>query len=195
MKNIILLLIGTFALTLTSCGTWATYSEGSTQKFDDGIYSSAPSLKNRSETTADKQEIDALIQQTKESPVYLFGDKKDSIIIPDNMAATIRFDKDLGTSVTIASFDPYGTYSDYWNSPWYYNYYSSPWSYRGYYNPWGYGYDSWRYRYDPWYYGGYYSIHDPWYYRYDPWYYGGWYSGFYDPWYYGYAGYYDPFYH
>jgi hypothetical protein len=190
MKNIIILLIGTFALTLTSCGTFAAYSEGNTQKFDDGIYASAPSLKNRSETTADKQEIDALIQQTKESPVYLFGDKKDSIIIPENMAATVRFDKDLGTSVTIASFDPYGIHPDYWNSPWYYNYYSSPWSYRGYYDPWDYGYSSWRYRYDPWYYR-----YDPWYYRHDPWYYGGWYSGFYDPWYYSYAGYYDPFHH
>ena len=54
MKNIILLLIGAFTLTLTSCGALASYSEGSTQKYDDGIYSSAPSFKNNNETTADK---------------------------------------------------------------------------------------------------------------------------------------------
>lgn len=185
MKNIILLLIGAFTLTLTSCGTFAAYSDGGSQKYEDGIYSSAPSLKNRTEADTDKQEIENLIQQTKESPIYLFGDKKDSIILPENMAATLRFDKDLGTSVTIGYTDSFQTYSDYWNSPWYYNYYSSPWSYRGWYDPWSYRYGPWHYgSYWGGYYGGYYSgfygrYYNPWYY--DPWYF--------DPWYH------DPFYH
>ena len=195
MKNIILLLIGAFALTLSSCGTFAAYSEAGKQKFSDGIYGAAPSFKNKASEETDKQKVDELIATTKNSPIYLFGDKKDSIIIPDNMAATIRFDKELGTLVTVGDFDPFGTYSNYWNTPWYYNYYSSPWSYRGYYDPWRYRYDSWYYGS---YYGGYYgSYYNPWYYRYDPWYYGGWYGGFYDPWYYGYYGYaglYDPYY-
>ena len=60
-------------------------------------------------------ETEELVKQTKESPVYLFGDKKDSIIIPENMAATIRYDKEFGTSVTIADFNPY--YTNYWDSP------------------------------------------------------------------------------
>ena len=124
MKNVILLLIGAFAMTLSSCGTFAAYSSDSRQTYDDGIYNSAPSFKDRSKDDKDTQNIDNLIQQTKESPIYLFGDKKDSIIIPDNMSATIRFDKELGTSVTIADFNPY--YTNYWDSPWYYNYYSSP---------------------------------------------------------------------
>ena len=135
MKNAILLLIGAFAMTLSSCGTFAAYSSGSGQTYDDGIYGSSPSFRNSSETAAEKQQTAELVQQTKESPIYLFGDKKDSIIIPDNMSATIRFDKEFGTSVTIADFNPY--YTNYWDSPWYYNsYYSSPWHYRGYYDPW-----------------------------------------------------------
>lgn len=182
MKNIILLLIGAFTLTLTSCGTFAAYSNESSQKYEDGIYSSTSSFKNRTEVDNDKQDIEQLVQQTKESPIYLFGDKKDSIIIPDNMMATLRFDKDLGTSVTIGYTNLEDIYSNYWNSPWYFNFYSSPWSYR--YNPRYYG-NCWGGFYGGFYNGFYGRYYDPWYYN--PWYY--------DPWHYSYAGYYDPFYH
>ena len=47
MKNIILLLIGAFALTLSSCGTFAAYSEAGKQQFSDGIYGAAPSFKSK----------------------------------------------------------------------------------------------------------------------------------------------------
>ena len=76
MKNAILLLIGAFALTLSSCGTFAAYSSGNGQTYDDGIYGSAPSFRNRSETAVEKEKTQELVQQTKESPIYLFGDKK-----------------------------------------------------------------------------------------------------------------------
>ena len=166
MKNVILLLIGAFAMTLSSCGTFAAYSSGSGQTFDDGIYSSGPSFGKRSENAESKKTAADLIQQTKESPMYLFGDRKDSI----------------STSVTIADFNPY--YTSYWDSPWYYNYYSSPWSYRGWYDPWYYNRYSWYYRYDPWYYnswyGGWYGgFYDPYYHYMHP-YYCGWYGGW-DP--------------
>ena len=177
MKNVILLLIGAFAMTLSSCGTFAAYSSGTGQAFDDGIYSSGPSFGKRIENAESKKKAEDLIQQTKESPIYLFGDRKDSIIIPDNMSATIRFDKDFGTSITIADFTPY------------YNFYSSPWSYRNYYDPWY--YDPWYY--NPWHYTPWHYSYYSWSYRYDPWYYG----GFHDPWYYDrwYGGFYNPYYH
>ncbi len=192
MKKIIILLSGALII-LTSCGISASYtSSGGGQKFTDGIYTYSPSRKDKKAEQDSKAELQALAEQTKASQIYLFGDRKDTVMIPENMAATIRYDKNLGTSVTVMGFDPYdfttGWYADryrwnnaYWHFGGYYNRY-----YSGWYDPWYYGS-----LYSPWYYG---SFHSPWYYGgyYDPWYYGGWY----DPWYYGfgYRGWYDPFY-
>ena len=78
MKNIILLLIGCIAMTLSSCGTFAAYSEAGEQRFDDGIYGSAPSFKKKTETEAGKQNIDRLIHQTKSSRGYLYAIQADS---------------------------------------------------------------------------------------------------------------------
>ena len=178
-----ILLSGAIAI-LTSCGISSSYtSSGGGQRFTDGIYSHSPSRKDKKAEQESKAELLALAERTKASQIYLFGDQKDTVMIPENMAATIRYDKNSGTSVTVAAFDPYdfttGWYADRyrWNNAY--------WNFGGYYN-WHYG--GW---YDPWYYG---SFHNPWYYGgwYDPWYYGGWY----DPWYYGfgYRGWYDPFY-
>ena len=191
MKKSLLLAMAVAAI-LCSCGMTANLgpsSEG--QKYQDGIYGNTPSFKSKTEAVASKEESDALIEKTKGSTVYLFGDKKDTIYIPKEMSAKISFESNLGTTVTISEYEspwdwysPYTPYSIgsswYWSrhySPWYYG---SPWYYRSAwaYSPWHYSHF-----YDPWYYSGWY---DPWYYRgfYDPWYYG----GFYDPWYYGWYG-------
>ena len=199
MKKIYMLLTGMLFI-LTSCGISSKYaSSAEGQRFADGIYSSTPLQKDKAAEQASKAELQELAEQTKSSQIYLFGDQKDTVVIPENMAATIRYDKLSGTSVTVAEFDPYdftsGWYADRyrWNSSWYYGGIHSPWYYGGYHNPWYYGgayHAGW---YDPWYYGG--PYYGGWY---DPWYYGSAYYGWYDPWYYGgpyYGGWYDPWYY
>lgn len=178
-------------LMLTSCGTTVRYaSAGGGQKFQDGIYSTPTGFTSAADRDEDADEIKSLVEETKASPVYLFGDRKDTIMIPDNMAARISLDGNSGTTVTVFenpydwrnSIDFRGWYSPYtfglgWGRPygsWRYSWHMSihgPW----YYNPWyydsWYGYSSW---YDPW-------FHDPWYGWGNPWYghhYCGWYGGF-----------------
>ena len=150
--------------------------------FSDGIYSSAPSFRDRGQEAASKSDLQALAEQTKASQIYLFGDHKDTVVIPDNMAATIRYDKNIGTSIMVAEFDPYDFTAGWYVDRYRWNSYMNLGMWNSIY------YSGW---YDPWYYS---SIHNPWYYSgwYDPWYYGGWH----DPWYYGYGyrGWYDPFY-
>ena len=182
MKKIIILLIGSLFV-LSSCGISSRYSSsGGGQMFSDGIYSSAPSFRARGQEAASKSELQALAEQTKASQIYLFGDHKDTVVIPDNMAATIRYDKNIGTSIMVAEFDPYDFTAGWYVDRYRWNSYMNLGMWNSIY------YSRWH---DPWYYS---SIHNPWYYSgwYDPWYYGGWY----DPWYYGYGyrGWYDPFY-
>jgi len=186
MKKTSILLFLT-AATLTSCGIVAqSVATDDGQRFQDGIYNSSPSLKTRAEKTADNLQKESLINKTKASHIYLFGDKKDTILIPENMSAKIQFDQtSASTTVTIGEA-PYGWWNGYVytpysiGSPWYWSRHYSP-----YYSPyWGtWGYCPWRYYgyYDAWYYNGFY----------DP-----WYGGFYDPWYYsGYWGWHDPWHH
>ena len=184
MKKSTVLMIAA-AVMLSACGTAAQMaSSDSGQRFSDGIYSSAPSLRSKADKLEEKAETDALVERTKASEIYLFGDKKDTVMIPDNMAATIKYDRSIGSTVVSVYENPYDWRNniDPWN---YYTPYSvgSSWYWSRHYNPWYYG-GIWGrpyWRYDPWYYGGFY----------DPWYFGGWY----DPWYYGYAGWYDPWFH
>ena len=216
-KTSLLLFIA--ALMLSSCGTAAQWgASDNSQRFQDGIYSNSPSFRSKEEKVQSKSETDALIAKTKESPIYLFGDRKDTIMIPDNFSARIQYDQKVGGTIVTVGENPYdwrwdlenrygyyyGPYSLgsswYWSrhySPYYspyYSYYSPYYSYYNrYWGPWG---------YDPWYYGscyGYYGFYDPWYY--DPWYYGGYYGGYYgsyyawhDPWhhYHHHHGWYDP---
>ena len=212
MKKSSVLLIAA-AVLLSSCGTVAQMtSTDSGQRFVDGIYSNAPSILSKTEKMEDKAETDALIEKTKASEIYLFGDKKDTVLIPDNMAATIKFDKNIGSTVISVYDNPYD-WRNYITNPWYYSPYSigSSWYWSRYYNPWYHGNlwarPHWSFYggfYDPWYYG---SLYTPWHYSsfYDPWYWG----GIYDPWYYGgfygtwhymyphyagwYGGWYDPY--
>ena len=148
------------ALILSSCGTFTqliSSSEG--QKFQDGIYASTPDFLSKEEKVQGKAETEELIAKTKESPVYLFGDRKDTIMIPDNYSATIKYDKSLSSTVVTVSENPY----DWRNNlnPWsYYTPYSigSSWYWSRHWDP--YWSLSWRYSWhDPWFYGW----NDPWY--------------------------------
>lgn len=196
-KSTMLMIVAT--VLMTSCGTLSQLaSSGENQKFQDGIYSNAPDFRSRTEKAESKAETESLIAQTKESPVYLFGDKKDVVVVPDNHSATIKFDRELGSTVVTVTENPY----DWRNNinPWaYYTPYSigSSWWWSRHYDPWywnTWSYTPWRYHgwhgslhiglwYDPWY-----GWWDPWYDWYNPWYghrwhhhhYCGWYGGW-DP--------------
>ena len=177
MKKSSLLMIAV-ALILSSCGMASKYTSASSEsRFQDGIYSNAPSFRSKEEKAQTRAVTDALVEETKASQIYLFGDKKDSIIIPESMSASIRYDKSLASTVVTVGENPYAWQNNI--DPWYY------------YTPYSIG-SSWYWsrHYDPWYSNAWYwnRWHSPYYYGgwYDPYYYGGWY----DPWYYG--GWYDP---
>lgn len=187
MKKSPLLMIA-LAVLLTSCGTVANLASSSGEaRFQDGIYSSSPSFISKAEKDESQAKTDALVEETKASRIYLFGDRKDTVMIPENMSASIRYDKSLASTIVTVEENPYSWMNNI--DPWYYyTPYSigSAWYWSRHYDPW---YSSaWRWNtwaYSPWRYYGWY----------DPFYIGGWY----DPWYYGYAGiyggWYDPWYH
>ena len=94
MKRTVGLLVSAAAILLSSCGTTARYaSSDNGQRFQDGIYGTTPSFRTKAEKELGKQAADALIEKTQASEIYLFGDKKDTVIIPDNMAAKIKLDQ------------------------------------------------------------------------------------------------------
>ena len=180
MKKIITLMIAAITL-LSSCGIASQHASSNTEaRFQDGIYSSGPSFRSKAERVESQSKTDALVEETKASKIYLFGDKKDTVMIPENMSASIRYDKSLASTVVTVGENPYAWQNNI--DPW--AYYYTPYSIGSswYWNSWA--YTPWRYHgwYDPFYYGGYY---DPWYYGY-----GGYYGGWYDPWY----GYMHPHY-
>ena len=205
MKKSSMLLIAA-ALVLSSCGTAAKFaSSDNGQKFQDGIYNNSPSFRSKAEKAEDQAKTEALIEKTKASEIYLLGEKKDTIMVPENFSATIKYDQKLGGTIITVGENPYdwrfdlennygyyyGPYSVgaswYWSrhyDPWYWNTWSySPWRYNSwYYNTWY--YNSW---YDPWYYGGAWGF-------YNPWYYGGFYGGW-NPYYPHYPGYFHPGHH
>ena len=176
------------ALVLSSCGTAAQFaSSDSAQRFQDGIYGSTPSFISKAEKEDSRAATDALVEKTKASEIYLFGDKKDTIMLPENLSARIQYDQKLGGTVVTVGENPYDWRYDLENN---YGYYYGPysignsWYWSRHYDPWY--WDAWRWNtwaYTPWRYHGWY---DPFYIGgwYDPWYYGG-YWGHYDPWYYG----------
>lgn len=194
MKKSSVLMIAVIML-LSSCGTFNRLaSSADSQKFSDGIYSDGPSFRSKAEKVESKAETDALIAKTKESQIYLFGDRKDTVMIPDNHMATIKYDKALSSTVVTISENPYdwrmnlnpwSYYTPYSiGSSWYWSRHWSPfWSM----SPMSYGW------YDPWYYGW----NDPWFYGWsDPWYYGGYWGRWYDPFdYWGYWGWGGPWYY
>ena len=197
MKTTHILVLGALAA-LTSCGMIAQSSSSDDgHRFTDGIYSSTPSFRTKEEKDSAKSENEALVNKTKESAIYLFGDKKDTIVIPENFSARIQYDQKIGGTTITVGENPYDWRWDlenrygYWYGPysigssWYWSRHYSPywtpyWGYYNYYNPWHYG-----------------SLYDPWYYigLYDPWYYGGYWGGYWGGHYAGYWGWHDPWHH
>lgn len=178
MKKSLLMTLAAIVM-LSSCGTLSQLGPtGSDQKFQDRIYAHSPSFRSKAEKEAGSAQTEALTEKTKSSTIYLFGDKKDSIYVPKEMAAKISFNNELGTTVTVSEYD--WRYDNQWA---YYTPYSigSSWYWSRHYDPWY--WNSWSYR--PWHYRGWY----------DPWYHSSWYGGWYDPWYYGGIGWYDPWYY
>ena len=207
MKKTSVLLIAA-ALILSSCGIIAQQaSSDEGHRYQDGLYGSTPSFRSKAEKETSQKETDELINRTKASEIYLFGDRKDTVAIPENMYARIQYDQKVGGTVVTVGENPYdwrwdleNNYGYYYGpysigSSWYWSRYYSPyyssWCYSPYWSSWGFGpyWNRWGYIY--WSGNRYF---DPWYY--DPWYYGGWYyGGWYDPWYYGgYYGWYGPYY-
>ena len=191
MKKSSALLIAA-ALILSSCGALTKIaSSDNGQKFQDGIYSNAPSFRTKAEKVESQAESQELALLTKQSQIYLFGDKKDTVSIPEDMSAMIRYDQKLGGTVVTVGENPYDWRYDLENNyGYYYGPYSigSSWYWSRHYSPWySMSFAPWRYRgwYDGWHYGSWYS----------PYYYGGYYGGWYDPWYWGSSwGWYDPWY-
>lgn len=202
MKKSSVLIIAA-ALILSSCGSVAQYATSDNgQRFKDGIYSNTPAFRTKTEKDEAKSDTQALIEKTKSSMIYLFGDKKDTVMIPQDMSAMIRYDQKLGGTVVTVDENPYDWRYDLENN---YGYYYEPysigasWYWSRHFSPWyTWSFTPWRYGgwYDPWYYGSWYGGYWGWY---DPWYYGSWYGsywGWYDPWYYPYHphhGWYDPY--
>ena len=175
MSSLLLIVV---TLALSSCGISAQYTSSSGDSmFQDGIYENNPSFRSKAEKADSRAKTDALIEETKASSIYLFGDKKDTVMIPQNMSASIRYDKSLSSTVVTVGENPYSWQNSI--DPWFY------------YAPYSFGYSwYWGSHFSPWYGGSMYwgRWHSPYYYCgiYDPWYYG----SFYDPWYYGGFGYY-----
>ena len=199
MKTTSILLFAAVMM-LSSCGITAYQASSSDgQMFQDGIYSNTPSFLSKAEKKESQAEVEALVQKTKESEIYLFGEKKDTVMIPENFYATIQFDQKVGgTTVTVGEY-PYITDYGYYYGPysigssWYWSRHYSP-LYRSYYSPYFSAYYSpyWStFSYNPW---RYHSYYDPWYHS--PWYAGS-YWGWHDPWhhYHHHCGWYNPPHH
>lgn len=189
MKTQITLLI-TAMIALTACGSTAKFA-GSDQQFQDGIYYR---YSNKAETvTPDySNEVAALAEKTRRSEVYLKSGQVDTLFIPENMSATLSFNK-KDTTTTVTLFNSSDINFNFGYSPSWYRWGWDMWP--SYWHTYG-GWYSWAW--DPWYGNPWY--YNPWYYSswygpgwYNPWHYAGWYNPWYwDSWYYG--GYYGPIY-
>ena len=91
-------------LAIAACGSTASLSSG--QRFNDGIYY-AHEKEMPVSTAADDKKVNDLVERTRTSEIYLFGDEKtDTVVIPENKAATINFENSAISSITITD-DPF----------------------------------------------------------------------------------------
>lgn len=197
MKKISLCVILLGSIIITSCGTSASYTSGTS--ILDGIYYNPDYSAIKASTAAEEAYIAELTSETKASRIY--SAKADTIVLGESRQIDIplepeksyvvllegetyeerfnKFNDDQEPSFTINfeynfgygynwGWNPYHR----WYAPWYHSWYD-PW-YDPWYNPW----------YSPWYGPGYaWGWYDPWYYSwYDPWY-SPWYNPWYNPWY------------
>ena len=178
MKKSLILLSVCSAVLLSSCGTSSRYAYST---FDDGIYY-RPDKDHRQELTADNNEVQSLIEKTRQEAARF----SDTIM----MASITSKATDPGTPININQVDNwyeynllgYDTYCSYWD-----------WRYWDIFGPWG-RYSSW-YDWYNWYSPWFPGIYDPWYpsygwawsFAWNSWgWYGSWWGGpwgWYDPWY------------
>ena len=125
MKKTSVLLIAA-ALILSSCGIIAQQaSSDEGHRYQDGLYGSTPSFRTKAQKETSQKETAELINRTKASEIYLFGDKKDTIAIPENMSARIQYDQKVGGTVVTVGENPYDWRWDLENN---YGYYYGPYS-------------------------------------------------------------------
>lgn len=184
-------------LMVSSCASVAKFAQTSSdQKYSDGIYYK-PTTKVMAAVSS--AETDALIAKTKGSNIFMkSGSVVDTIFIPDNMSASIKFNQNENTT-TVSLYDTSWMDDIWFTNNWYYRspyYFYSPFrhNYLSFYDP--------LYRYHPFYdsYWNHYSFmyRSMWGYYHDPWY-APWYASWYTPWYshwhyyYDYGWYYPPF--
>ena len=190
MKRHIIITLAALAA-LTSCVSMTRVAQDTSSRYQDGIYY-ALSTSNPVTEVSDT-ETQNLINKTRGSQIFLKSDEKvDTLFIPQNMSATLKFNDNNSLSSITLNDRPS------WNAYWGYSYLASPFYpyYSAWYNPyslrsriyyrdmvWTFGWDPFYYRwYDPFYWDIYYSpyYYSSWYYS--PFYYDYWYS----PFYYGY---------
>ena len=76
------------ALVLSSCAATAQLaSSDNGQTFQDGVYNSSPSFRSKAEKAEDQAVTNSLVEKTKASEIYLLGEKKDTIMVPENFSA------------------------------------------------------------------------------------------------------------
>ena len=128
MKKSSMLLIAA-ALVLSSCAAATQFaSSDNGQMFQDGIYNSSPSFRSKTEKAEDQAATDSLVEKTKASEIYLLGEKKDTIMIPENFSARIQYDQKLGGTIITVGENPYdwrynlNNYNSYYYSNYSYNF-------------------------------------------------------------------------
>lgn len=184
MKKSLIFLSMCSAALLSSCGTSSYYASSA---FEDGIYY-RPDKETRQELEADRQEVQGLIEKTRQeaarfSDTIMLASINGTNSITSTAAATatpVNINVDNWYEYNLLGYDTYCSYWDwkYWDmfGPWgrysswadWYNWYS-PW-FPGIYDPWypSYGW-TWSFAWNSW---GWYG----------PWW-GGYWGGWYDPWY------------
>ena len=184
MKKSLIFLSMCSAALLSSCGTSSHYAYSA---FEDGIYY-RPDKETRQELEADRQEVQGLIEKTRQeaarfSDTIMLASINGTNSITSAAAATaapVNINVDNWYEYNLLGYDTYCSYWDwkYWDmfGPWgrysswadWYNWYS-PW-FPGIYDPWypSYGW-TWSFAWNSW---GWYG----------PWW-GGYWGGWYDPWY------------
>ena len=184
MKKSLIFLSMCSAALLSSCGTSSHYAYSA---FEDGIYY-RPDKETRQELEADRQEVQGLIEKTRQeaarfSDTIMLASINGTNSITSTAAATatpVNINVDNWYEYNLLGYDTYCSYWDwkYWDmfGPWgrysswadWYNWYS-PW-FPGIYDPWypSYGW-TWSFAWNSW---GWYG----------PWW-GGYWGGWYDPWY------------
>ena len=105
-------------LAMTSCGSASQYA--SNQKYQDGFYSRPSATETRTATLASRSKVDELVEETKNSQIFLKAGETDTLYVPENMSTTLKFNKDQGiTSVTVTNEPVYSLYPEsyYWYGP------------------------------------------------------------------------------